>query len=118
MFWLYLDRLTSLTFLMLATILVSHLVINNVDIESDKNIFNEIQVIKAEIQKALNSNTVYTENRINTLAQRQDEYQVSTSARLNILETRVGLMEKENKQLKMQSKIVNNNQSTATIYTK
>lgn len=118
MLWTIIDRLVNLTFLFLATALLTLLFNTSSDNFNMEAISIELKAIRDSFKKVSDNHLLYLENRINTVAKTQDEYQVSTSARLNILETRLSLMEKENNQLKTQSKVINYNQSSAVINNK
>lgn len=96
MFWQWVDRLTSLSFLLLATILVSNLSLDKIENDRRQSFLAELNTIKNEISKSLNSNVVYLEGRVNGVAKTQDEYELSTTARVAALETRVLMVEKEN----------------------
>lgn len=64
---------------------------------SDYNLRKELQTLREDIDKKNNNTITYIESRINNLAQRQDEYQVSSSTRMDIIENRLGLSINANK---------------------
>lgn len=104
MFWKWLDRLTTLSFLLLAVVLTVKLSNDNISNGRVESYTLELQSLKSEIRKVQDSNLYYLEGRQNKLSETQDNYQTSTSNRLSILEDRVKVLEQENKTLKQQSK--------------
>lgn len=117
-FWVVVDRLVSLTFLLLSTVILALLFNTSNDNFNMEALGVELKSIRESFKKVADNHLSYLENRINTVSKTQDDYAIVVSNRLSILEVKIAALETENKQLKMQSKIVNNNQSTATIYTK
>ncbi|MNE98445.1 hypothetical protein D3C80_1969550 [compost metagenome] len=82
----------------------------------DSNKF-ELSLVALEDKwvKNAESNLVYVEKRLGALARTQDEYMNSTSVRLDTLEGKVKAFEIENKALKQQQKIYNNNLNINTV---
>lgn len=109
MFWKFVERLVLTTYLLLG--LVMGIVLYG-GVNQNAKAFDfegSLQVFKEDITKAISSNLEYTEVRLNRLSRQQDEYQSSMSTRQDILEGKVKALEQENKNLKNQSKVINNN---------
>lgn len=51
----------------------------------------EIETMKEEIDKRNINSINYLESRINRVAQSQDEYQISTTAKIDVLENKLGI---------------------------
>jgi len=118
MLWTIIDRLVNLTFLFLATALLTLLFNTSSDNFNMEAISIELKAIRDSFKKVSDNHLLYLENRINTVAKTHDDHHVIVSNRLNILEVKLAALETENKQLKTQSKIVNYNQSSAVINNK
>lgn len=109
MFWKFVERLVLTTYLLLG--LVMGIVLYG-GVNQNAKAFDfegSLQLFKEDITKAISSNLEYTENRVNRLSRNVDEYQSSMSTRQDILEGKVKALEQENKNLKNQSKVINNN---------
>lgn len=111
MFWKWLDRLTSLTFLLLAVIISIKLTNNSLDNSQVNKILSEISRIEQNNTRVMSSNLSYLEGRINSYSSNQDSYQVGTSRRIDVLEQRMQNLEKK----RVPQRIVNNNNSTAIV---
>lgn len=113
MVWIIVDRVVSLTFLLLAiTTLI--LLLNTASATKEASNFGEkLELYKQESMKVMSNNINYIDGRINKSSENQDSYQVSTDQRLYVLELQVKqlLADRKNNQ-----KIINNNQSNAVIY--
>lgn len=111
MVWTIVDRVVSLTFLLLAiTTLI--LLLNTAAASKESSNFSEkLELYKLESQKVMSNNINYIDGRLNKVSENQDSYQVSTDQRMYILEMQVKqiLVDKKNNQ-----KIVNNNINTLT----
>lgn len=68
-----------------------------------------------QCKKIIDSNVVYLENKTNKVSQTADELRTETTSRLGVLEARVKALENENRVLKTESKVINNNNSNAVI---
>lgn len=109
MFWKFVERLVLTTYLLLG--LVMGIVLYG-GVNQNAKAFDfegSLQVFKEEITKAISNNLQYVETRVNRLSRNVDEYQSSMSTRQDILEGKVKALEQENKNLKNQSKVINNN---------
>ena len=116
MFWKWLERLTTLSFLLLAITLTVILSNNNISDRRAESYALELQDIKTEIRRVQDSNLYYLEGKANKISESQDNYQISASNRLSILEDRVKAIEQENKILKNQQKsIITNNNNNINV---
>ena len=109
MFWIVIDRCVNLTFLLLAMVIIGTLLSNSEEEDRTDTFTLEVAALREDFRKVMDNNIAYVEGRVNKLSQTQDEYQVSTSNRLGIVEDRMKALEQENKALKHQQKIINNN---------
>lgn len=115
MLWIILDRMVNLTFLLLAVVIIGTLLSNSKKDEKDERFALEVTALRQDFRKVMDSNLAYAEGRINKVAETQDEYQLSTSRRIDILYERVEALEKENKSLKLQAKIINTNNNLQIV---
>lgn len=101
MFWTVLHRAVDITFLLLSiTILV--LMLNITSDSATSGIFKaELEEVRQDVKLAIDRSSTYLENKINRLAETQDIYQSSTSRRMEVLENKIKVIEKENKDLKV-----------------
>lgn len=109
MFWEVIKRLVDLTYLLLGLVMV---VVLYSGVNQNTNNFNfeeSLRGFKETITKTISSNLEYMEVKVNRVARNVDDYQNSSATRINILESRVTALELENKNLKNQSKVINNN---------
>lgn len=115
MVWTILDRVVSLTFLLLSiTTLI--LLLNTASATKEASNFGEkLELYKQESMKVMSNNINYIDGRLNKVSENQDSYQVSSDQRLYIIEMQVKqlMTDKKNNQ-----KIINNNNSNAVIYQK
>lgn len=107
--WEYIHRITNLTFLLLAITLVVKLSGSTQDNQDFTSFSLEISALRTEMRDALKNTITYSEQRVNALSGTQDSFQVSTSARITMLEKRIGAVEQENKNLKYAQKQTINN---------
>lgn len=115
MFWVVIDRTVNLTFLLLALVIIGTLLSNSKKEDRDERFILEIAALRQDFRKVMDNNLSYLEKRQNTQAEIQDQYQFSTSRRIDVVENRITKLEKENKALKQQQKIVNNNLNINTL---
>lgn len=101
MFWTYIHRATELTFLTLALGILVVLL----NIESDNTtsgVFKaELKELRQDVKLTIDRSSTYLENKLNKLAETQDIYQASTSRRVEVLENKIKVLERENKDLKV-----------------
>lgn len=111
MVWTILDRVVSLTFLLLAITTLILLLNTAAATKESSNFSEKLELYKLESQKVMSNNINYIDGRLNKNSENQDSYQVSTDQRMYILEMQVKqiLLDKKNNQ-----KIVNNNINTLT----
>ena len=113
MVWIIVDRVVSLTFLLLAiTTLI--LLLNTAAATKEASNFGEkLELYKQESMKVMANNINYVDGRLNKVSENQDSYQVSTDQRIYVLELQVKQLMADKKS---GQKIINNNQSNAVIY--
>ncbi len=101
MFWKILDRTVNLSFLVLSVIIISILVkTGNEDYDSN-TLHKSLQASEVRLRRTVDANLSYIEGKVNSVAKTQDEYQSSTSRRMEVLENKIKVLEKENKDLKV-----------------
>ena len=61
----------------------------------------ELKEVRQEVKLKIDRSSTYLENKLNKLAETQDIYQASTSRRVEVLENKIKVLEKENKDLKV-----------------
>lgn len=112
MFWTWLQGIVNLTFLILAITLLSAIWSNTKQNEDVNNISEYKILIERDVKDTINRNQIYTEKRVNKIAETQDSYQASTSQKVFMLEERIRLLESEVKSLaaprRQQSKYISN----------
>lgn len=89
MVWTVIDRVVSLTFLLLAiTTLI--LLLNTTSATKEASNFSEkLELYKLESQRVMSNNINYIDGRLNKNSENQDSYQVSTDQRMYVLEMQV-----------------------------
>lgn len=112
MFWKIIERTVSLTYLLLAFTIITILLTNSSQIQTDNNAARLLELYKQENAQVRSRNINYLENKINNVAGTQDSYQISTTSRIHILEKTV---EKLEQQIKVTPKVINNNNSNAVV---
>lgn len=117
MFWVIVDRVVNLTFLMLALIIIT-ILLNTSTAAKEGTIFSDkLELYRQETQKVMTNNLNYVDNRVNKLSETQDSYQVSTDQRVYVLEQRITQLQADKKN---NQKIINTNvnNSNAVVYEK
>lgn len=111
MAWIIIDRVVSLTFLLLAVTTLILLLNTSSATKEASNFGEKLELYKQESIKVMSSNINYMDGRLNKVAENQDSYQVSSDQRMYVLEMQVKqlMSDKKNNQ-----KIVNNNINTLT----
>lgn len=109
MVWTVVDRIVSLTFLLLAiTTLI--LLINTASATKEASNFGEkLELYKQESMKVMSNNINYMDGRLNKVSENQDSYQVSTDQRMYVIEMQVKQLMVDRKS---NQKIINNNIQT------
>lgn len=111
MFWILVDRIVNLTFLLLAILIIT-LLLNTSSANHEGLLFSEkLEAFRQETLKAMSNNITYVETRLNRVSETQDSYQVSSSSRMNVLEQRLGVLETADKK---SQRVVNVNTNTLT----
>lgn len=113
MIWTVIDRIVSLTFLLLAITTLILLLNTTSATKEASNFSQKLELYKQESLKVMSNNMAYFDGRINKSSESQDSYQVSTDQRVYVLEKRMDKLEQQNK---LAPKIINNN-SNAVINT-
>lgn len=111
MAWIILDRVVSLTFLLLAiTTLI--LLLNTASATKEAtNFSSKLELYKQESMKVMSNNMNYVDGRVNKVAENQDSYQVSTDQRMYVLEQRILQLQSSNKN---NQKVIQTNIQTQT----
>lgn len=109
MAWIIIDRVVSLTFLLLAVTTLTLLLNTTSAIKEGSNFSEKLELYKQESIKVMSNNINYMDGRINKVSQNQDSYQVSSDQRMYVLEMQVKqlMLDKKNNQ-----KIINTNINT------
>lgn len=111
MVWVIIERIVHLLTLMLLILMISIVMTNNKASEDIGNFGLKIDQVKQEFLVVIGKNVDYYDKRINTLAEIQDRYQVTTDQRVYVLEQRMLQLQIDKKQ---NQKIIQNNIQTQT----
>jgi len=84
-----LQNVVNFVFLLLAVTLLIILWGNTQDNVAANNLLEQIEMVRDENRKVIGNNTIFLENKINTQAKIQNDYQFSTSRKIELLEKRV-----------------------------
>lgn len=109
MIWKILDRCATLAYLLLSAILITILMNNSSENAGKNNFAQKITLMQQEVMKVIASNTDYLEKRVNSVSERQDDYQVSTDQRVYVLEMRMKELQADKKN---GQKVIQNNIQT------
>jgi hypothetical protein len=100
-----LQNVVNFVFLLLAVALLIILWGSTQDNVAANNLLEQIEMVRDENRKVIGNNTTFLEQKINSLAKVQNDYQFSTSRKITLLENKVEqLSKKEPKQ-----RLINNN---------
>ena len=100
-----LQNVVNFVFLLLAITLLIILWGSATDSTNSNNLLEQIEMVRDENRKVIGNNTTFLEQKINSLAKVQNDYQYSTSRKITLLENKVEqLSKKEPKQ-----RLINNN---------
>lgn len=100
-----LQNVVNFVFLLLAITLLIILWGSTQENATASNLLEQIEMVRDENRKVIGNNTIFLENKINTQAKIQNDYQFSTSRKIELLEKRVDQIAKgEGKQ-----RLINNN---------
>lgn len=100
-----LQNVVNFVFLLLAVTLLIILWGNTQDNVAANNLLEQIEMVRDENRKVIGNNTTFLENKINTQAKIQNDYQFSTSRRIELLERKVDQIAKG----QPKQRLVNNN---------
>lgn len=100
-----LQNVVNFVFLLLAITLLIILWGSATDNTNTNNLLEQIEMVRDENRRVIGNNTTFLEQKINSLAKVQNDYQYSTSRKITLLENKVEqLSKKEPKQ-----GLINNN---------
>lgn len=101
-----LQNVVNFVFLLLAVALLIILWGSTQDNTTANNLLEQIEMVRDENRKVIGNNTIFLENKINTLAKVQNDYQYSTSRKITLLENKVEQLSKKEPKQRL---ITNNN---------
>ena len=104
--WPLLQNVVNFVFLLLALTLLIILWGNTQDNTTASNLLEQIEMVRDENRKVIGNNTIFLENKINAQAKMQNDYQFSTSRKIELLERKVDQIAKEEPKQRL---ITNNN---------
>ena len=104
--WPLLQNVVNFVFLLLALTLLIILWGNTQDNTTASNLLEQIEMVRDENRKVIGNNTIFLENKINTQAKIQNDYQFSTSRKIELLEKRIDQIAKGEPKQRL---ITNNN---------
>ena len=104
--WPLLQNVVNFVFLLLALTLLIILWGNTQDNTTASNLLEQIEMVRDEKRKVIGNNTIFLENKINTQAKIQNDYQFSTSRKIELLERKVDQIAKGEPKQRL---ITNNN---------
>ena len=104
--WPLLQNVVNFVFLLLALTLLIILWGNTQDNTTASNLLEQIEMVRDENRKVIGNNTIFLENKINTQAKIQNDYQSSTSRKIELLERKVDQIAKGEPKQRL---ITNNN---------
>ena len=104
--WPLLQNVVNFVFLLLALTLLIILWGNTQDNTTASNLLEQIEMVRDENRKVIGDNTIFLENKINAQAKMQNDYQFSTSRKIELLERKVDQIAKGEPKQRL---ITNNN---------
>ena len=104
--WPLLQNVVNFVFLLLAVTLLIILWGSTQDNVAANNLLEQIEMVRDENRKVIGNNTIFLENKINTQAKIQNDYQFSTSRKIELLERKVDQIAKGEPKQRL---ITNNN---------
>jgi len=104
--WPLLQNVVNFVFLLLALTLLIILWGNTQDNTTASNLLEQIEMVRDENRKVIGNNTIFLENKINAQAKMQNDYQFSTSRKIELLERKVDQIAKGEPKQRL---ITNNN---------
>ena len=110
--WPLLQNVVNFVFLLLALTLLIILWGNTQDNTTASNLLEQIEMVRDENRKVIGNNTIFLENKINTQSKIQNDYQFSTSRKIELLEKRIDQIAKGEGKQRL---ITNNLHNSLTI---
>ena len=104
--WPLLQNVVNFVFLLLALTLLIILWGNTQDNTTASNLLEQIEMVRDENRKVIGNNTIFLENKINAQVKIQNDYQFSTSRKIELLERKVDQIAKGEPKQRL---ITNNN---------
>ena len=104
--WPLLQNVVNFVFLLLALTLLIILWGNTQDNTTASNLLEQIEMVRDENREVIGNNTIFLENKINAQAKMQNDYQFSTSRKIELLERKVDQIAKGEPKQRL---ITNNN---------
>ena len=111
MLWTILQNAVNCLFLVLCIVVLTIVLKQNASDVAANNVVEQIDLVREENRRVIGNNTTYLEGRVNELAKSQNDYQVSTSRKISLLEDKVGKLSAEGGR----RRLINNNSNSLTI---
>ena len=111
MLWTILQNAVNCLFLVLCVVVLTIVLRQNASDVAANNVVEQIDLVREENRRVIGNNTIYLERRVNELAKSQNDYQVSTSRKISLLEDKVGKLSVEGGR----QRLINNNSNSLTI---
>lgn len=111
MLWTILQNAVNCLFLVLCVVVLTIVLKQNASDVAANNVVEQIDLVREENRRVIGNNTTYLEGRVNELAKSQNDYQVSTSRKISLLEDKVGKLSAEGGR----QRLINNNNNSLTI---
>ena len=111
MLWTILQNAVNCLFLVLCVVVLTIVLRQNASDVAANNVVEQIDLVREENRRVIGNNTTYLEGRVNELAKSQNDYQVSTSRKISLLEDKVGKLSAEGGR----RRLINNNSNSLTI---
>jgi len=109
--WTILQNAVNCLFLVLCVVVLTIVLRQNASDVAANNVVEQIDLVREENRRVIGNNTIYLERRVNELAKSQNDYQVSTSRKISLLEDKVGKLSVEGGR----QRLINNNSNSLTI---
>jgi hypothetical protein len=109
--WTILQNAVNCLFLVLCVVVLTIVLKQNASDVAANNVVEQIDLVREENRRVIGNNTTYLEGRVNELAKSQNDYQVSTSRKISLLEDKVGKLSAEGGR----RRLINNNSNSLTI---
>ena len=106
MLWTILQNAVNCLFLVLCVVVLTIVLRQNASDVAANNVVEQIDLVREENRRVIGNNTIFLENKINTQAKIQNDYQFSTSRKIELLERKVDQIAKGEPKQRL---ITNNN---------